>query len=98
MPSLLASDLSLDARLRRILFRSWRRGMREMDLVLGRFADAEIVGLGSSELDDYEFLLEAQDRDVFGWITGETEIPSFYDTRVLRKIRAFHSPDGPIHP
>jgi antitoxin CptB len=98
LPSLQASDLSLDARQRRILFRSWHRGMREMDLVLGRFADAEIASLGSSELDDYELLLEAQDRDVFSWVTGETEIPSLYDTPVLRKIRAFHSQPGPIHP
>ncbi len=98
MPSLQASGLSPDARQRRILFRSWHRGMREMDLVLGRFADAEIAGLCESELDDYERLLEAQDREVFSWLTGEAEIPSFYDTPVLRKIRAFHSQPGPIHP
>src|ERR1700674_35429 len=98
MPSLQASDLSLDARQRRILFRSWHRGMREMDLVLGRFADAEIASLGSSELEDYELLLEPKDGDIFGWISGETENPSLYDTPVLRKIRAFHSQPGPIHP
>lgn len=92
-----ASNLSLDARRRRILFRSWHRGIREMDLVLGRFADAEIASLGSSELDDYECLLEAQDRDVFSWLTGDAETPSFYDTPVLRRIRAFHSHAGPIH-
>jgi antitoxin CptB len=98
LPSLQASDLSLDARQRRILFRSWHRGMREMDLVLGRFVDAEIARLSESELDDYERLLEAQDRDVFSWLTSEAEIPSLYDTPVLRKIRAFHSHTGPIHP
>ena len=97
MPNPQASGLSLDARQRRILFRSWHRGMREMDLVLGRFADAEIATLGSSELDDYERLLEAQDRDVFSWLTSEAEIPGLYDTPVLRKIRAFHSHTGPIH-
>jgi antitoxin CptB len=91
------SDLSLDARRRRIFFRSWHRGMREMDLILGRFADAEIARLCESELDDYERLLEARDRDVFSWLTFEAEIPSFYDTPVLRKIRAFHSHAGPIH-
>src|ERR1700732_4444588 len=96
MPSLQAPYLSLDARQRRILFRSWHRGMREMDLVLGRFADAEIGSLCDSELDDYELLLEARDRDVFSWLTGEAEIPSLYDTPVLRKIRAFHSHAGPI--
>lgn len=97
MARLQASDLSLDARRRRILFRSWHRGMREMDLVLGRFANAEITRLGGSELDDYERLLEAPDRDIFSWLTFEAETPSFYDTPVLRKIRAFHSHAGPIH-
>jgi antitoxin CptB len=97
MPCLQSSDLSLDARRRRILFRSWHRGMREMDLILGHFADAEIASLGSSELDDYELLLQAQDRDVFGWLTGETETPGSYDTPVLRRIRAFHCHAGPIH-
>ena len=97
MPTPQPSGLSLDARQRRILFRSWHRGMREMDLVLGRFADAEIASLGSSELDDYELLLEAQDRDVFSWLTFEAEAPSLYDTPVLRKIRAFHNHTGPIH-
>jgi antitoxin CptB len=97
MPSSQAFELSLDARRRRIRFRSWHRGMREMDLVLGRFADAEIARLGSSELDDYERLLEAQDRDVFSWLTLEAATPSSYDTPVLRKIRAFHSHAGQIH-
>ena len=97
MPTPQASGLSLDAQQRRILFRSWHRGMREMDLVLGRFADAEIASLGSSELDDYERLLEAPDRDVFRWLTFEAATPRLYDTPVLRKIRAFHSYTGPIH-
>jgi antitoxin CptB len=89
--------MSLDARQRRILFRSWHRGTREMDLVLGRFADAEIASLCGCELDDYERLLEAADADVFSWLTGKAETPSLYDTPVLRKIRAFHSHAGPIH-
>ncbi|HEY8031098.1 MAG TPA: succinate dehydrogenase assembly factor 2 [Methylocella sp.] len=91
MPSQQTSDVSLETRRRRILFRSWHRGTREMDLILSRFADAEIAGLCESELDDYERLLEAPDRDVFSWVTGEAETPSLYDTTVLRKIRAFHS-------
>ena len=92
-----AKNLALDARQRRILFRSWHRGMREVDLLLGRFANAEIGNLNSSELDDYELLLEAQDRDMSSWLSGEAQPPSAYDTEVLRKIRAFHSHAGPIH-
>lgn len=91
------TNLELDVRRRRILFRSWHRGMREMDLILGRFVSAEIDRLSLSEIEDYELLLEAQDRDVFSWLTGETETPSAYDTPIFRKIRAFHTHMGPIH-
>jgi antitoxin CptB len=97
MSGALAKTLGLSARQKRILFRSWHRGMREMDLLLGRFANAEIGNLSSSELDDYELLLEAQDRDIFSWLSGEAQTPCAYDTEVLRKIRAFHSHAGPIH-
>ncbi len=86
-----------DPRRRRALFRSWHRGMRETDLLMGRFADAEIANLSEADLADYEALLEAQDRDVLTWLTGEAEIPSSYDTPVLRKLRAFHTHAGPIH-
>jgi antitoxin CptB len=85
-----ANDLAPGARKRRMLFRSWHRGMREVDLVLGRFATAEIAKLCETELNDYESLLEAADRDILSWITGETAPPAAYDTPVFRKILAFH--------
>ncbi len=90
-----ATNLDLSARQRRVLFRSWHRGMREVDLLLGRFANAEIGNLSDDELDAYEVLLEAIDRDIFAWLTGEEEPPSAYDTPVLQKIRDFHSHTGP---
>ena len=49
-----------EARLKRLTMRSWRRGMREMDLVLGPFADAELAGLPAATLDAYETLLAMQ--------------------------------------
>jgi antitoxin CptB len=86
----------LDARRRRILFRSWHRGMRETDLLMGRFADAEIANLSETELADYESLLEAADRDIFAWLTGETAVPSAYDTAAFKKLKRFHSHAGPL--
>jgi antitoxin CptB len=91
------ANAAFTTRHRRILYRSWKRGMREMDLILGRFADAEIANLCESELNDYERLLEAQDPDIFSWITGEAIPPASYDTPVLRKIRNFHSHAVPTH-
>jgi antitoxin CptB len=84
------SDLSsagLDARRRRILFRAWRRGMREMDLVMGQFADAQLPALSEAELDEFERLLDAPDPSVLAWITGEEPIPSEYDTPLFARLR-----------
>lgn len=95
MPS--ASRADLDPRRRRILFRSWHRGMKEVDLILGGFAEEKVAELSEAELDDFEVLLEAQDRDVFGWITGEFETPQNFATGLFQKICAFHTHLKPIH-
>lgn len=91
MSSPQSANALLDARRRRIKFRAWHRGMLETDLLLGRFADAEVRNLSESELDDFEALLEALDRDVFSWATGEVETPRAYDTPLFRRIVAFHA-------
>ncbi len=90
MTGMQRSSSDLDVRRRKALFRSWHRGIREMDLVFGRFADSEIETLSDVELDEYEALMEVPDRDVFSWLTGEIETPRNYDTVVFRKIRDFH--------
>jgi len=91
------SSADLDARRRKILFRSWHRGMREMDLIMGRFADAQIGNLSEAELDEFERLIEVLDRDLLSWVTGEAEVPENYDSDVFRQLKAFHQHDKPIH-
>ncbi|MBO0664456.1 succinate dehydrogenase assembly factor 2 [Jiella sp. MQZ9-1] len=90
MTGMQRSSSDLDVRRRKALFRSWHRGIREMDLVLGQFADARIGTMSDNELTDYEHLMEAPDRDLFAWLTGESETPQNYDTPMFRQIRAFH--------
>lgn len=80
---------SLDARRRKLLYRSWHRGMKEMDLIFGQYADQHIVAMTDAELDEYEVLLEVLDRDLFKWVTGEDQIPQNYDTELFRAIVAF---------
>jgi len=85
------SDLSsagLDARRRRILFRAWRRGMREMDIVMGRFADARLPGMSEAELDAFERLLDAPDPELLAWITGESPVPAAFDTPLFARLGA----------
>jgi antitoxin CptB len=91
------TSADLDPRRRRILFRAWHRGIREMDLIMGRFADAAIDTMSDAELDDFERLNEVPDRDLFRWITGEDATPSNFDTAIFRRVKTFHTHDEPIH-
>src|SRR5919108_3117557 len=84
------SSSGLDARRRRLLFRSWHRGFREMDLILGRFADAHIGDLGERELEDYERLIGSADHDLYLWVTGQVPVPAECDSPVFAKLCAFH--------
>jgi antitoxin CptB len=81
----------LDVRRRRIRFRSWHRGTREMDLMLGSFADAALADLSEADLDAFEHLIEVPDRDLYGWLADGAAVPTNYDTEVLRRLQAFLS-------
>lgn len=80
------SSADLDPRRRRILFRSWHRGTREADLILGSFADAEIDKLSDVELDIYEALMDEADADIMNWVTGVAPVPEDHDTPIFAKI------------
>ena len=84
------SSDGLDPRRRRLLFRSWHRGLREMDLIMGRFADAHIHSLAPAELDEYERLMELTDQELYAWISGEAPVAAEYDTPLFRRLRSFH--------
>jgi antitoxin CptB len=83
------SSDGLDIRRRKLLFRAWHRGMREMDLIVGRFADRTIDALTEAELTEFERLIEVPDRELLAWITGEADIPAIYDGPLLRRLREF---------
>jgi antitoxin CptB len=80
----------LDLRRQKLRFRAWHRGTREMDLVLGRFADAELGGMTAQDMDELEALLEAPDPDLYAWIIGQSAVPPEHDTRLFRRIAEFN--------
>ena len=86
----MAAEDGDELRRRRLKFRVWHRGMREVDLILGRFADARLAGMATSDLDAFEALLDTPDQDVLAWVLGEAPVPSDQDTPFLRNLIAFH--------
>ena len=79
----------LDIRRKRLLFRSWRRGTREIDLLLGSFAEAHLADLSDAQLDRYEALLESDDATLFDWLVGRAPPPPGQDSDVLRLLMKF---------
>src|SRR5947209_3981358 len=82
------SSAGLDPRRRRILFRARRRGLREMDLALGAFADAHLPNLSEAELAEVEEWLDLPDPDMLAWLTGEAPLPARFDTPLFAKLAA----------
>lgn len=83
------TDGPLDIRRKRLLFRSWHRGTREADLILGSFAESYLAQFGDPQLDRFEALLEVPDAELFDWINGRTMPPPEHDTDVTRLLLAF---------
>lgn len=75
---------SREIRLRRLGIRSWRRGTKEMDLILGRFFDANGADLGDATLDLYEDLLTENDQDLYLWVSGQAAAPARFADLVVR--------------
>src|SRR5438046_9526558 len=81
------SSGGLDDRRKRLLFRCWHRGTREMDLILGRFADAEIVNLSERELAQFEHLMDVPDPDLYAALTGSMPPAPEYANRLRSEER-----------
>jgi len=62
-------------RLKRLRMRSWHRGIKEMDLILGGFADDEMSKLSLEELNEHELMMSENDHDLYNWVSGKSEIP-----------------------
>lgn len=82
---------TIEVRRKRLLFRSEHRGMKEMDIFLGRFARAHLAEMSSGELDEYEGILGQLDIDLYNWLTKKQEIPANLCGCVMDKVMAFNS-------
>lgn len=75
-----------ETRLKRLRFRSWHRGTKEADLLIGGFFDAHGVGLDDAELALFEALLEEQDVDIMAWAMGTQAPPARYQGPIMAAL------------
>jgi antitoxin CptB len=80
-----------DNRLKRLTYRSWHRGCKETDLILGRFADSRLKSAEPVFVDVYEQLLDEDDADIWAWLTAKAEVPKKYASLIDALIE--YNPD-----
>ncbi|MGV3491221.1 MAG: succinate dehydrogenase assembly factor 2 [Devosia sp.] len=78
-------------RLRRLRYRAWHRGTKEMDLLLGPYADAKLPTMNASELDRFEILLDEADTDLLKWLMGQEPTPADADHALLADVLSFRT-------
>jgi antitoxin CptB len=91
MTGLSRSSEGLEPRRRRLLYRAWHCGTRELDLVMGGFADAYIDSMSDDELACFEALIDVPDAELFAWLAGRAPVPPQFDTPLFHRFRTFHA-------
>lgn len=79
----------LETRRKRLNYRSRHRGTKEMDILLGAFADRYLSDFSAAQLDRFEGLLQNSDPDLYGWISGQDSVPAGLDHDVMRLLKDF---------
>tara|TARA_A100001037_G_scaffold108280_1_gene98558 strand:+ start:6552 stop:7067 length:516 start_codon:yes stop_codon:yes gene_type:complete len=74
---------------KRLRFRSWNRGMKETDLLLGRFADKHLQSFDSRQLALYEAILSENDPEILSWIAGREDLPAKHNNDVSKLLLKF---------
>lgn len=85
----MADESGLETRRKRIKFRAWHRGMREVDLILGNFANQHVDGFDDAFLRQFEQILERDDPLLYIWISGKAAPPEADNTPVMKMILNF---------
>ena len=80
-----------ETRFKRLYYQSGHRGTKELDIILGNFAEKHLHTLSDTEINDYEALLEVEETDLYNWLTGIEPVVEKFNTPVFQKI-ATHRP------
>lgn len=79
-----------EKRLKKLLYRSWYRGCKETDKIVGGYAKKYIENFSDKELDELEEILEQNDNDIYDWLSNKKPTPeNMNNNSVFSKLRSF---------
>ena len=76
--------MCIDVVRKRLLIRSWRRGTKELDLILGQFSDKNLNRLKMPELNLYEQFLSNDDYLIYNWLFNKEDSPKIFKSLIKR--------------
>ena len=79
----------LETRRKRLHYHSWHRGTKELDLVLGQFAERHLPAMNETEMTLYEAILDENEHDIYAWLAGREAVPAEHDNHIMRMILDF---------
>ena len=82
-------DETIDLRRKRLRYRCSHRGIKELDLILARFAEAHLSTLTADQLGRFEALLANPDPEIYRWISGGEPVPAAFDSDVMTLLKNF---------
>ncbi|MBT5640148.1 MAG: succinate dehydrogenase assembly factor 2 [Rhodobiaceae bacterium] len=75
--------------IRKLIYRSWHRGTKELDMILGNFAESNLHNLNETELNEYLVILDEEDPDLYQWLVNNQNPNKNIDMNIINKIRNF---------
>ncbi|NVJ96837.1 MAG: succinate dehydrogenase assembly factor 2 [Alphaproteobacteria bacterium] len=80
-------EIGLEDRRRRLLFRAWHRGIKELDLIFGNFVEAHKDEFSAEDCAWFETLFEEQDHEILGWVTKGIDIPEKFQGPMMDRLQ-----------
>lgn len=74
---------------KQLIYRSWHRGCKETDMLLGDFAKEELESFSDEQLNLYAQFITEDDWDIYAWLVGKQTIPEKYQEWLIEKIRRY---------
>jgi antitoxin CptB len=91
---MLTDTEKLDIIRKRLAWRASRRGIKEMDILVGGYADAHLANMSAPDLITFEALLEIPDQQLLSWVTRQEDVPLELRNPMLMEILNFRPVQG----